>query len=536
MKVSFIQKFCSFLLSVAILIVITVSFTTLSVFTSSANQQEYDDTRYLLIIDSSRSTSLKGPTSLKAILNKAEANDEISRQLTIILYPTDFGPKLLTFRNSAEVFNFRSTLELAPGGTNMTRVFELAKSWSNALSEFDRKVLWITDGGSVAAFVEETDFKSELINVAEPKDWLVLDISPNGSARFLEQYAGTYFDSNSNLIELTGDFFVEKNLPLNLEPESFTQFSLSSILIFLAVLFAVGVNIKSFYALVFAKFLRSRRIKVLNFGKIDSDNSQIIDNFILWSLLPKTWTKYSDLFFEESRIVLSQKKKFIVNAAIVMSLSVLLTSVLDIPIFALLISIFITPLIFNRLYFFVKRKGDKKFREDLPGLLLLVSSGLRSGLSLEQSMDAYCQLNDNLLSGEFRRVLTELRMGSSLELALEELSKRRSNEDLAWLVTAISIQKNVGGSLSTIMDTVLETINGRGALRREVQTLSAEGRLSAYVLIALPLGIFAFLFASRREYVEVLWQDSGGIFILSLILFLITVGWVWMRKVVDIKV
>jgi tight adherence protein B len=151
-------------------------------------------------------------------------------------------------------------------------------------------------------------------------------------------------------------------------------------------------------------------------------------------------------------------------------------------------------------------------------------------------MDAYCQLNDNLLSGEFRRVLTELRMGSSLELALEELSKRRSNEDLAWLVTAISIQKNVGGSLSTIMDTVLETINGRGALRREVQTLSAEGRLSAYVLIALPLGIFAFLFASRREYVEVLWQDSGGIFILSLILFLITVGWVWMRKVVDIKV
>jgi tight adherence protein B len=145
-------------------------------------------------------------------------------------------------------------------------------------------------------------------------------------------------------------------------------------------------------------------------------------------------------------------------------------------------------------------------------------------------------MTDGILARDFRRVLSEANMGSSLDESLETLATERKNDDLTWLVTAILIQKNVGGSLSTIIDTVLETINARGEVRREIRALSAEGKLSAYVLIALPIFIFLFLTFTRRSYVEVLWKESLGQLILVVIGTLISIGWLWMRKVVNIKV
>jgi tight adherence protein B len=184
----------------------------------------------------------------------------------------------------------------------------------------------------------------------------------------------------------------------------------------------------------------------------------------------------------------------------------------------------------------MKIKDGKIFSKELPGFLSLLSSGLKSGLSFQQNVDAYCQMTDGILARDFRRVLSEANMGSSLDESLETLATERKNDDLTWLVTAILIQKNVGGSLSTIIDTVLETINARGEVRREIRALSAEGKLSAYVLIALPIFIFLFLTFTRRSYVEILWKESLGQFILVVIGTLISIGWLWMRKVVNIKV
>ena len=117
-----------------------------------------------------------------------------------------------------------------------------------------------------------------------------------------------------------------------------------------------------------------------------------------------------------------------------------------------------------------------------------------------------------------------------------DCAERMDSEDLRWTVTALSIQREVGGNLSTILEAAAETIKQRFALRREVQTLSAEGRLSAYILVGLPIGIFCFLALFRRDYVAALWQTPVGLAMAGPIIVLIGIGWLWMRSIVRIKV
>lgn len=116
------------------------------------------------------------------------------------------------------------------------------------------------------------------------------------------------------------------------------------------------------------------------------------------------------------------------------------------------------------------------------------------------------------------------------------VAERMDSDDLRWAVTALSIQRVVGGSMATILTTTYETVRARAEIRREVKTLAAEGKLSVYVLMALPIGIFAFLFLTRREYIQVLWTDPAGILILGIITINLFVGWKWMKKIVEIKI
>jgi len=177
-----------------------------------------------------------------------------------------------------------------------------------------------------------------------------------------------------------------------------------------------------------------------------------------------------------------------------------------------------------------------KFANDLPNLLTLASGGLKSGLSIEQTFDAYSMQNESELAIQLRRTLREVQMGESLELSLTSLAARMENTDLEWIVTALTIQKNVGGSLADIIDTVLETIRSRIDIRREVRTLSAEGRLSALVLVLLPISIFLFLVLSQKEYMAIYWTTALGVLVLVFIGILMSIGWMWMKKVVEIRV
>lgn len=187
--------------------------------------------------------------------------------------------------------------------------------------------------------------------------------------------------------------------------------------------------------------------------------------------------------------------------------------------------------------FIVSREQAKRklFAQQLPEFLLLIASSLRSGLSLTQSLDSVSQQGNGEVERQIRRATSEISMGMSPNDALSEVAIRMRSEDMKWVVVAISIQREVGGNLSVILDSVAETVRGRASIVREVSTLSAESRLSAWVLLALPIVVFVFFFVTRRDYVQVFWTTLPGILMLGLFVVLISLGALWMRSIVKIK-
>jgi tight adherence protein B len=137
---------------------------------------------------------------------------------------------------------------------------------------------------------------------------------------------------------------------------------------------------------------------------------------------------------------------------------------------------------------------------------------------------------------ELRRVVTEARLGRPLEESLEAVAERMDSKDFAWAVMAIVIQREVGGNLSELLMTVAETMTQRERLRREVRTLTAEGRISAYVLGILPIGLAVAMRMLNPDYLNVLFEDSLGRILLGGSVVMMIGGFFWMQKIVKIEV
>ncbi|MGH3738813.1 MAG: type II secretion system F family protein [Micromonosporaceae bacterium] len=182
------------------------------------------------------------------------------------------------------------------------------------------------------------------------------------------------------------------------------------------------------------------------------------------------------------------------------------------------------------------RSRMKKFDEQLPEALQLVVGSLRSGFSLAQALSALVRESSDPLASEIGRALAETRLGAELEDALDRVVRRTGSDDLAWAVMAVRIQRDVGGNLAEVLQTTVDTMRERGRLRRHVQALSAEGRLSAYILVALPIGLFCYMLLVRREYVELLYNNAFGIALLVLAGLLVAAGGFMMSRLVKVEV
>jgi tight adherence protein B len=178
----------------------------------------------------------------------------------------------------------------------------------------------------------------------------------------------------------------------------------------------------------------------------------------------------------------------------------------------------------------------KAFTAQLPDTLQLLASSLRAGYSLLQGLDAVAQEVDDPMGRELRRVVLETRLGRDMELALGDLAGRMQSKDFDWVVMAIRIQREVGGNLAELLTSVAETMIGRERLRREVSALTAEGRLSAIIVGALPLVIGLAISVLNPGYINGLFTSSLGRAMVLGATVLTLVGFVWMKKTIEIEV
>lgn len=178
----------------------------------------------------------------------------------------------------------------------------------------------------------------------------------------------------------------------------------------------------------------------------------------------------------------------------------------------------------------------KKFESQLPDVLTLVASSLSTGFSLLQALDAVSRDVDQPSAKEFARVMAETRIGSDVEDALERMAERMDSNNMRWTSMAIGIQRQVGGNLAETLRTTAGTLRERESLFRHVRALSAEGRLSAYILIGLPIAIFLWMLKTSPDYISLLWSNIVGWAMIAGMVVMMAFGIWWMRKVVEVQV
>jgi tight adherence protein B len=164
-----------------------------------------------------------------------------------------------------------------------------------------------------------------------------------------------------------------------------------------------------------------------------------------------------------------------------------------------------------------------------------MSSSLRAGHSLLQALAAVAREAEEPTSEEFSRIINETRVGRELAHSLNDAARRMASEDFVWVTQAIAINREVGGNLAEVLDGVGHTIRERNQIRRQVKALSAEGKLSAIVLMALPFCTGGFLLLTNPSYLTPFTQSALGFGLLGLAGVMLIVGGLWMRKAIQIK-
>jgi tight adherence protein B len=191
-----------------------------------------------------------------------------------------------------------------------------------------------------------------------------------------------------------------------------------------------------------------------------------------------------------------------------------------------------------------RRSGRlNQFNKQLPDTITLIANGLRAGSSFLQAIELVVREARPPISTEFARVIREVNLGLAFDEALENMVRRVRSDDLELMATAISIQHNVGGNLAEILDSIAYTIRERVRIKGEIRTLTAQQRLSGYVVGLLPIGLAGFLFIAAPGFMAPMFDDSvsilglpAGVIILIFGGFMMFMGFMFIRKIVDIEV
>lgn len=185
---------------------------------------------------------------------------------------------------------------------------------------------------------------------------------------------------------------------------------------------------------------------------------------------------------------------------------------------------------------FLGNREKRKFENQLPDTLVLLSTSMRAGYSLLQAVEAVAQEAPNPTAREFQRAIAEARLGIPVVDALRGITRRTRSTDFDWAVMAIEIQREVGGNLAEVLQTVADTMHARNRLKGEIRAMTAEGRISAFVLLALPVGLGLFLYFTNPDYLRPLFEETMGLVAVGVGVILMGAGFFWLQKIINIEV
>ena len=181
------------------------------------------------------------------------------------------------------------------------------------------------------------------------------------------------------------------------------------------------------------------------------------------------------------------------------------------------------------------RKRLRAFEDQLPDLLITIAASLKAGHSFKQGVQAVVDEAHPPASEMFKRVLTETSLGRPMDDALAEMAERAGSKNFEFAITAVTIQRQVGGSLASLFDMVADTVRQRHQFERKVRSLTAMGRMTAYVLVGVPFFIASTLTLINRQYMMPLYTTHVGHIMILLGLTMMAIGSVILRKIVSFR-
>jgi tight adherence protein B len=190
-------------------------------------------------------------------------------------------------------------------------------------------------------------------------------------------------------------------------------------------------------------------------------------------------------------------------------------------------------------YLYVRRQRTKRlnaFEELLPDAVDLVGRALRAGHPLSSGFKMAADDGPEPVAGEFRRIFEEQRFGLPLQDSLLGMADRINLVDVRILVTAILIQREVGGNLAEILDNLAAVVRARFTIRRQVRVYTAQGRMTGYLLSSLPIILFSILYMINGQYMSILFTDPVGKILVGVALSMQLIGFLWIRKIIKIEI
>jgi tight adherence protein B len=189
-------------------------------------------------------------------------------------------------------------------------------------------------------------------------------------------------------------------------------------------------------------------------------------------------------------------------------------------------------------YFYVllrRRARFKQFEEELPEAIDLLTRAIRAGHPLSSGMQMVADEGPTEVASEFRRTFEEERFGIPFDEALMGMVDRTDLVDVRIFAIAVLVQREVGGNLAEILENLAHTIRRRFYLRRQLRVYTAQGRMTGYALVALPIAVGCIVYLIQPSYIMMLFNNAFGWFLVGTALFLQAVGGLWVRKIIDIE-